>query len=196
MNIVQYEEVKAINTIVTSKEAIITACRELVTENGLESLNMRIVAEKCNVSVGSIYNYFPSKADLIAATIQEVWQHIFHMDKICKKAASFPEYVEWIFESVHSGAAEYPNFFNTHSIIFTSTEKGKARQVMEGYFGHMKAELLKSLQNDTKIVPTAFSEGFTRSKFIDFVFSSLLSILINQDSSCTMLIEIIKRTIY
>ena len=62
--------------IVTSKEAILAVCKEFVKENGLQSLNMRTVAEKCNVSVGSVYNYFPSKADLIAATIQDVWQSI------------------------------------------------------------------------------------------------------------------------
>ncbi|QSX07404.1 TetR/AcrR family transcriptional regulator [Sedimentibacter sp. zth1] len=184
------------NTIVTSKEAIITVCRVLAAENGLQSLNMRTVAKKCNVSVGSVYNYFPSKADLIVATIQDVWQHIFHMDKICKKVASFPDYVSWIFESVQSGVAEYPNFFTAHSISFASTEKGKARQVMEGYFIHMKTGLLKALQSDAKVTPSAFSKNFTESDFVDFVFSNLLSLLMKQESSCAMLTEIIKRTIY
>jgi TetR/AcrR family transcriptional regulator, cholesterol catabolism regulator len=188
--------VKIINTIVTSKEAIITACRELAAKNGLQSLNMRTVAQKCNVSVGSVYNYFPSKADLIVATIQDVWQHIFRMDKTCKRIASFPDYVVWIFKSVQSGVAKYPNFFTAHSISFANTEKGKARQVMEKYYIHMKAGLLKTLQSDAKVKPSAFSKNFTESDFVDFVFSNLLSLLMKQESSCTMLTEIIKRTIY
>jgi len=171
-------------------------CRELTAENGLQSLNMRNVAKKCNVSVGSVYNYFPSKADLIAATIQDVWQHIFHMDKSGRKVASFPDYVAWIFESVQSGAAEYPNFFTAHSMSFASTEKGKARQVMEDYFSHMKAGLIQTLQRDAKVVSTAFSPDFTESCFVDFVFSNLLSLFMNQERSCAILTEIIKRTIY
>jgi len=157
---------------------------------------MRTVAEKCTVSVGSVYNYFPSKADLIAATIQNIWQNIFHMDRICKKADSFPDYVAWIFKTVQAGVVEYPNFFTAHSMSFASTEKGKARHVMEGYFGHMKAGLLEALQNDSKVTPEAFSDDFTKPAFVDFVFSSLLSLLVEQERSCTMLIEIIKRTIY
>ncbi|MBU5592986.1 TetR/AcrR family transcriptional regulator [Clostridium sp. MSJ-4] len=185
-----------INKIVTSKEAILAVCRELAAEHGLQSLNMRKVAEKCNVSVGSVYNYFPSKADLIAATIQDVWQSIFNMEKICKQSVTFPEYVTWIFESVQVGVAEYPNFFTAHSVSFASSDKGKARQVMMEYFGHIKAGMLDALQNDHKVKPVAFSEAFTQIAFVDFVFSSLLALLMKKESSCTMLTEIIKRSIY
>ena len=32
----------------------------------------------CGVSVGSIYNYFDSKAALLSETVGSVWQEIFH----------------------------------------------------------------------------------------------------------------------
>lgn len=56
------------NKIVTSKENILKASREIASKDGLQSINMRNVAKHCGVAVGSIYNYFPSKADLIIAT--------------------------------------------------------------------------------------------------------------------------------
>ena len=49
------------NTIVTSKEAILAECRAIVMEKGISSINMRSVAAACGVAVGSLYNYFPSK---------------------------------------------------------------------------------------------------------------------------------------
>ncbi|MDD4781161.1 MAG: TetR/AcrR family transcriptional regulator [Tissierellia bacterium] len=36
-------------------------------------LNMKDVAHKCGISVGSVYNYFQSKGDLIVATIESIW---------------------------------------------------------------------------------------------------------------------------
>ncbi len=189
-------EVRLINTVITSKEAILSVCRQMVAENGVQSLNMRTVAEKCHVSVGSVYNYFPSKADLITATIQDVWQTIFRMDAACQKTQSFPDYVTWIFESVKSSVAEYPQFFTAHSLSLTGGGKNKARQVMEGYFGHLKSGLLMALQHDPLILSTAFSEDFSQKAFIDFVFSSLLSLLMRQEASCAVLIEIIRRTLY
>lgn len=50
---------------VTSKESILVACKDIVRESGMPVLNMRNVAQRCQVAVGSIYNYFPSKEDLI-----------------------------------------------------------------------------------------------------------------------------------
>ena len=57
------------NTIVTSKEAILAECRAIVMEKGISSINMRSVAAACGVALGSLYNYFPSKADLIGAAV-------------------------------------------------------------------------------------------------------------------------------
>ena len=46
------------NTVVTSREEILRASRELIRRNGWAAVNMRSVAAACGVSVGSIYNYF------------------------------------------------------------------------------------------------------------------------------------------
>lgn len=187
---------KSINTVVTSKEAILAVSRELAAEQGLQSLNMRAVAKMCNVSVGSIYNYFPSKADLIAAVIQEVWQSIFDLNKISNESDSFVDYIIWIFESVKGGVLEYPDFFMAHSMSFAGLDIEKGRQVMTTYFGHMKSFMLASLQNDKNVKPSVFTENFTQKDFIEFIFSNIITLLMKQEQSCTVLIEIIKRMIY
>ena len=56
------------NKTVTSREAILAASQKLVMEKGLQAVNMRTVASVCGVAVGSVYNYFPSKAELLTAT--------------------------------------------------------------------------------------------------------------------------------
>lgn len=60
--------------VITSKEAILRVGRDIVIKFGLQGLNIRDVAKQCGVSVGSIYNYFPTKSDLIIATIESVWR--------------------------------------------------------------------------------------------------------------------------
>ncbi|NLC64792.1 MAG: TetR/AcrR family transcriptional regulator, partial [Erysipelothrix sp.] len=61
-----------------SKEAILSVGKEIVSQSGINALNMRNIAQRCNISVGSVYNYFPSKGDLIIATIESVWQEIIY----------------------------------------------------------------------------------------------------------------------
>ena len=65
------------NTIITSKEDILKTSRELIREQGWSAVNIRSVAAACGVSVGSIYNYFDSKADLVGETVESVWCQIF-----------------------------------------------------------------------------------------------------------------------
>lgn len=62
------------NTTVTSKEEILRISREFVQAEGWKSINIRAIAKACNISIGSIYNYFHNKSDLIAATVESVWQ--------------------------------------------------------------------------------------------------------------------------
>ena len=66
------------NTIVTSQEEILKASRELIRQKGWAAVNIRSVAAACGVSVGSIYNYFDSKAALMGAAVESVWREIFH----------------------------------------------------------------------------------------------------------------------
>ena len=62
----------------TSNSEIINASKEIFKEKGLNSLNMREVASRCNVALGSIYNYYPSKSMLLLDTIDSIWKEILH----------------------------------------------------------------------------------------------------------------------
>ena len=42
---------------------------------------MRTVASECGIALGSLYNYFSSKSELLSATIEAVWKDIFQMGK-------------------------------------------------------------------------------------------------------------------
>lgn len=66
------------NKVVTSKEEILKTSRELIQKKGWSAISIRSVASACDVSIGSIYNYFDSKTDLVGATIESVWNEIFH----------------------------------------------------------------------------------------------------------------------
>lgn len=189
-------EASTINTIVTSKEEILAASREIVSQEGLQALNMRAVAKKCGVALGSLYNYFPSKDELVLAAIESVWRDIFHMDSRCGAALQFPDYVKEIYQNVQNGAVEYPNFFTAHSLSFASEGKGRAKNTMDRYLAHMKAGMAESLQNDPKVRKDAFSEDFTASDFLEFVLTSLIALLFRQKKDCSVLLEVVERTIY
>ncbi|MGL6174634.1 MAG: TetR/AcrR family transcriptional regulator [Cellulosilyticaceae bacterium] len=184
------------NKTITSQEAILSVAKEIVLEIGLQGLNIRDVAKKCGVSVGSIYNYFPTKGDLTIATIEAVWKDIMHGYKIYEDQHNFVDNIQRLFTTIQRGSENYPSFFSVHAMSVVADDKTKGRESMDQYFVYMKKGLLATLQVDQNIRSDAFSESFTKEEFIDFIFSSLMSLLMKRANSCDFLIEAIRRMIY
>lgn len=98
------------NTQITSAEEILKAAQKILLEHGASALNMRAVAAACGVSVGSIYNYFPSKSALIGATIESVWTEIFR-PFTSRCYTSFDDAATALLAALTDGEGRYPGIF-------------------------------------------------------------------------------------
>lgn len=196
MNNVQFERRSFLNTVITSKEHILDVSRRLIQEQGWAAISIRSVASACGVSVGSIYNYFDSKSDLAAETIESIWQDIFHFPEQQPGFNSFPDCVQWIFDRMKQGNEKYPGFFTLHSMSFVEEEKSNGRRLMNQSWNHIRTVLCTFLINDPQVRPEAFHEGFTPEGFSELIFSWILASLMQQNYDCRTILEVIRRSIY
>ena len=71
-------EVAAIGSIPASqaarRERILDAAMELAAEGGYDAVQMREVAERADVALGTVYRYFPSKVHLLVAAMTRTFQ--------------------------------------------------------------------------------------------------------------------------
>lgn len=183
------------NKIVTSKEAILCAGKDIVAKRGLAGLTIRDVAQACGVSVGSIYNYFPTKSDLVIATIESVFREILQ-ELSFSSCDDFSQSVGILFCDIHKSSEKFPGFFSSHSINALAQDKSKGRERMSNCFAQIKQAFLSILSADPKVREDAFSFTFSQEDFWDFVFDNLLFLLVNQADSCALLQEVIRRSIY
>ena len=58
----------------SKRASILRAARELVTGGGFRDTQMNAVAEKAGVALGTLYRYFPSKAELMVEVVANVAQ--------------------------------------------------------------------------------------------------------------------------
>jgi len=56
----------------SKRDQIILAARDLVFEQGLQDVTMSQIAQRAQVGMGTIYNYFPSKEDLVFCLFSEI----------------------------------------------------------------------------------------------------------------------------
>lgn len=184
------------NTVVTSREKILEASRSIASTQGLSALNMRAVAAAGNVSVGSVYNYFPGKSELIIATVEDIWRDIFHTAGSCSSVTRFDECVNWLFSSIQTGASAYPEFLQNHMTAMDGCDRHKARERMEAAFSHIQKNLVQVLLHDLDVRPGVFDDAFSPQNFVEFVLSNVISLLCQPNANIATLISIVQRILY
>lgn len=184
------------NTVVTSKEEILKVSRELIGRQGWSAVSIRSVAAACGVSVGSIYNYFDSKAALMGDAVESVWREIFPAPADRAPFQDTRACIVWIYERMAYGSQHYPGFFSLHSLGFLGENKPDGLRRMEQTWQRILDGLCAVLKGDAAIRPDAFTAEFTAEKFADLLFSLILSALLRQDHDPSAVLEIVQRTLY
>ena len=185
------------NKIVTSKENLLKTSRNIVKTKGWSSVNIRSVAKESCVSIGTIYNHFPSKSALISDTVESVWCDVFHEPEGGAVFKDIFTCISWMFERMKWGNEEYPDFFNLHSLGFMQVDdKSEGIQKMHETWQHILDGLSLVLKNDPNVRKDAFNEQFTVERFAEMLFSLMLAALIRKDYATDAILEVIRRTIY
>lgn len=184
------------NPMATSKENILQISRNLIQQNGWAGVNIRSVAAACGVSVGCIYNYFESKTDLLSATVESIWNDIFHHPEDEAAFQDTLSCVRWMYKQLEYGCQRYPGFFTHHALGFIQQDTADGKQQMQRAWQHILDALCTVLRNDTRIRADAFTEEFTVEKFAEMLFSLMLSALVRQNFDPSTVLEIVRRAVY
>lgn len=179
-----------------SRESILKESRDLVSKEGLKALSIRKLAKNCGVAVGTIYNYFTSKDDLMISTIESVWEDIFMIDDLKGDSIDFVKYLEDIFNHLSYGIKKYPNFFTIHSLSFKAQSVDKAKNSMARYIENISQNMTKILDNDPNIRKDAFDEDFTKEDLLNFILSTSFSFVVDKNFDTNLLIKIVKKILY
>ena len=185
------------NTNKSLHNKILAASKEIASDKGFRAINIRAVASKAGISIGSVYNYFPDKSALLQATISDIWCDVFHRTGQCTALSSFHDCLLWLIVSIDKCSCQYPDLFSSHAACFQETDNlQESREKMQKYLEHIHNEMKLILQKDKKIKAGIFSETFTEDAFIDFVFSNIISGLSGRDKSCSFLLTLTDKLLY
>lgn len=166
------------NKIVTSKEDIILQSKGIIQEKGVAALTIRSVAKRCGVSIGSIYNYFPSKEALVEAAVQAVWVEIIHLSGRPQSPMNFKETLSWLLDGIKKGRRRYPEFFDYQSMGFLPRSSESEDATMTAFFQRIYRPLYQSLIQDPHIDLTIFDADFKPQGFVKFIFQACMDCIL------------------
>ncbi|WP_373485846.1 TetR/AcrR family transcriptional regulator [Acetobacterium malicum] len=56
------------------KQLILSHAKEILYNQGYQKLSMRALSKACGIALGTIYNYYPNKKDLVFEMMTDYWQ--------------------------------------------------------------------------------------------------------------------------
>jgi len=68
------------------KQLILSNAKKILYNQGYHKLSMRALSKACDIALGTIYNYYPTKKDLIVEMMTEYWQN--YLDSVQEIATS------------------------------------------------------------------------------------------------------------
>ena len=114
------------------KEKLIEEARRQILEEGYSAMTIRSVAKACGVGVGTVYNYFSSKEELVATFMLDDWKVCCGEIKTVADSSRDPETVlRCVYDQLIRFAREHrrvitdqaavqsfqASFFHQHSIL-------------------------------------------------------------------------------
>lgn len=115
------------NRPVISKDQILDAAYEIATTQGLGALSIRAVATACGVAVGTVYNSYPTKSDLVNDVVGRFWQRALSG---CMGMANGGEEAENASSSDLGNSAE---FEHGDFVAFCQQLSGEVSQALEEF---------------------------------------------------------------
>jgi AcrR family transcriptional regulator len=163
------------------KKYIAETALQLISEKGLSNLTMESVAVSCNLSKGSLYNYFKNKDALIIAAfgaLLEKIQHFFE-DKNSDSNDNCVEKSAEIYSNLYS---EILNTFHSNEllrlfeILINSTHDNKMMEVLtqtfKDYYGNILNKFEKIFNSKTKaFMLQAMFDGLVLYRSVGVEFS-------------------------
>lgn len=179
------------------KEELLKVIKELVKKEGMDKINIRLIAKECNVSVGSVYNYFPSKTDLVFELIESFWNEVIDdnfMEAI--DHLNFINFIEFTYQHFDCRLKDFTKDFLNQISSFNTQAKAKGKTIETKFLENLKLIFLRNLVKDSSIKATIWNNTFTKQDFIDFVFINIIYALKQGQPNCNFFLTIIKKLIY
>lgn len=174
------------------KEIILSSAKEIALKQGVHKINIRKVAIESGVSIGTVYNYYSTKADLLVAVIESFWSEVFkQIDFSSLEDQSFYEKIQEIYHTLYTYLHKFKKNWLTQISLLTVEEKSLGRKKEKAYFSKINTMII-SLMDQEESIPV-WTNGITKEKIAEFIFDNMLLMLKKDERNIEFFIEILKK---
>lgn len=123
------------------KEELMIKGKDILVNKGYNALNIRDLAKNCNIGIGTFYNYYQNKDEIVRAIIRTDWEKIVKETyiKIHNSNREFKEKLYIIYEGIYRFLSDYLDTFMV--MVSSGGKKHKGDKILIPYENILKEVL-------------------------------------------------------
>lgn len=162
------------------RDGVFAIARKIAREEGLSQLTIRRLAVDSDISVGSIYNLFGTKDDLIMELIEDYW--VSSIKKIMSDRKntghSFIDQIEYLYKSFKSTSSEFHDDW-IKDMVGMNMANPNILEKSNKYKSIMEIRIEEIISEDETLEPI-FNDEFNSKDMAEFIFENLMILLRNE----------------
>lgn len=173
------------------KQLILNRAEEILYNEGYIKLNMRYLSKSCDIALGTIYNYYPTKKELVIEMMTDYWkQYFYKLEAIVNSDDVLYAKLSKIFNELSIFITSFkdvwlkPKLYDTPDYIESGLEKENI--FMEKFIIIVENILLKEISNNNIRIKL---NSYETAKFIVMNFITMVQMPIFKYSSFEIILK-------
>ena len=181
---------------VIDPEKLVSQAYAIASRDGISALSVRKVAAACGIAVGSVYGYFPTKADLTAAVLTRFFEDNLS-DELCamRPGERFTSYVRRFCEALCAARADMSVDWFAEMRRLPSSEQEALEAVRAPMLTHMERGLVRVLEMDEAVVRSRLVGPMSAEALCRYVLRAVFASLAEGDE-CETLFALLDTSLY
>lgn len=161
-------------------------------EEGIDAINIRRLASDANIAVGTVYNYFDSKQEVLLALTEEYWKSALLEMRANITATRFSQQVDQMIVFLRGKMNDCAEVLMRSLHDDAATGKIRMAKMQDA----LRNALIERLNEDAFINAQIWNPPLTKEAFTGFVLSNIVLLLQQKDTDAKAFITIIDKILY
>lgn len=174
------------------RSTLLSLASQIECTEGVDAINIRRLASEANIAVGTVYNYFENKQEVLLALTEAYWETALEEMRSRINASRFSGQVAQIISFLRGKMNDCAEILmrSLHDDAATGRVRMAAMQRV------LREALVDRLNQDTSIRAGVWSETFTKEAFADFALSNIIMLMQQKNADAEILLRIIDKILY
>ena len=187
---------EAVPKQVIDRDKLVAQAYAIASRDGISALSVRKVAAACGIAVGSVYGYFPTKADLTAAVLTRFFDENLS-DELCavRPGERFTSYVRRFREALCAARADMSVDWFAEMRRLPSAEQEALVAVRAPMLAHIERGLARVLDADEAVDRARIVVPLSAERLCRYVLRAVFASLMEGDE-CETLFALLDAALY